>query len=286
LIVALNDASLEIADRQEAKQEEIFSRLKGEFQEVQQALQSSRVVSTVPLTIETIGTGDEPTQLRQIAEKVEARLRRAQEDTAQATQALAQVQSAHIVQQRKEEQEQLALQVKWEEEKAQLQQSKDQLLAEQLEVQERVHRALRSVTVIEVKIEERVPQQVAQLEEVIQQLQQRIIDLELRTMPETPQEVRDLREATARSAVGRLKTLALECKQLSARSTQTYENLTENPELQTLEAQLQEAKKHADTLQAQLKALTPVERMKQFPEQCTAQQQVHMLQSKVMEVSQ
>jgi hypothetical protein len=98
------------------------------------------------------------------------------------------------------------------------------------------------VTVIEVKMEDHLPQQVTQLEEVIQQLQQRITDLELHTMPETPQEIRDLREATARSAVGRLKTFSLECKQLSTRSTQTYETLTENPELQTLEAQLQEAK--------------------------------------------
>ena len=40
-IVALNDASLEIVERKEAKQEEIFSRLAGELQEVQQALQSS-----------------------------------------------------------------------------------------------------------------------------------------------------------------------------------------------------------------------------------------------------
>jgi hypothetical protein len=38
---------------------------------------------------------------------------------------------------------------------------------EQLDVQERVHKSLRSVMVIEVKIEERVPQKVAQLEEVI-----------------------------------------------------------------------------------------------------------------------
>jgi hypothetical protein len=105
-------------------------------------------------------------------------------------------------------------------------------------------------------------------------------------MLETPQEVRDLREATSHSAVGRLKTFALEYKQLSARSTQTYENLIENPELQVLEAKLQEAKQHANMLQAQLKALTPVERMKRFPEQRTAQQQVHTLQSKVMEVSQ
>jgi hypothetical protein len=227
----------------------------------------------------TSGTGDEPTQLHQIVDQVEARLRRAQEDTTQATQALMQAQKALLEQQNEAEWENISLKAKWDEEKA-------QLLAEQLEVQERVHKALHSVTVIEVKMEDRLPQQVTQLEEVIQQLQQCITDLELRTMPETPQEIRDLREATARSTVGRLKTFALECKQLSARSTQTYETLTENPELQTLEAQLQEAKQHADTLQAQIKTLTPVERMKRFTEQRTTQQQVHTLQSKVMEVSQ
>jgi hypothetical protein len=70
------------------------------------------------------------------------------------------------------------------------------LITEQLEVKEQVNRALLSVTIIEVRAEERIPQQVAQLEEVIQQLQQCIADLELRTVPETPQEIRDLREAT------------------------------------------------------------------------------------------
>jgi hypothetical protein len=105
-------------------------------------------------------------------------------------------------------------------------------------------------------------------------------------VPETPQEIRDLREATARSAVDRLKTLASECRQISTRSTQTYETLTENPKLQTLEAQLHQAKQHADVLQAQLKSVTLVERMKRFIEKCTTQQQVHMLQSKVMEGSQ
>jgi cell division protein FtsL len=112
------------------------------------------------------------------------------------------------------------------------------------------------------------------------------MDLELHTVLETPQELRDLREATTQSIVGRLKTFALECKHLSARSIQTYETLAENPKLQTLEAQLQEAKKHADTLQAHIKTLTPVERMKRFAEQLTTQQKVHTLQSKVMEVSQ
>jgi rubrerythrin len=61
----------------------------------------------------------------------------------------------------------------------------------------------------------------------------------------------------------------LECKQLSNRSAQTYENLTENPELQALESQLKEEKQHADTLQAQLKALSAMERMKWSQEKCT-----------------
>jgi hypothetical protein len=94
-----------------------------------------------------------------------------------------------------------------------------------------VNRALLSMTVIEVKVEERIPQQVVQLEEVIQQLQQRMAYLELRTVPETPQDVRDQRKATAKSVDERLKSLARECKQLSNHSSQTYENLTENPKL-------------------------------------------------------
>jgi hypothetical protein len=54
--------------------------------------------------------------------------------------------------------------------------------------------------------------------------------------------MRDQREATARSTVERIKVLALECKQLSSRSAQTYEKLTEDPELKTLESQLHEEK--------------------------------------------
>jgi hypothetical protein len=80
--------------------------------------------------------------------------------------------------------------------------------------------------------------------------------------------------------------LSLEYRQLSTRSAQTYETLAKNPKLQTLEAQIQEAKKHADVLQVQLKSLTLVKIMKRFTEQGTTQQKVHMLQSKVMEVSQ
>jgi hypothetical protein len=58
--------------------------------------------------------------------------------------------------------------VKWDEEKAQLYQIKEQLLAEKLEVKEMVQKSLHSVTVVEINNKERVPQQVAHLEEVIQ----------------------------------------------------------------------------------------------------------------------
>jgi hypothetical protein len=146
------------------------------------------------------------------------------------------------------------------------------LLAEKLEVKEAVNRALRSVTVVEIKAEDRVIQQVDQLIETIQKQQQRIADLELHVVPETPQDVRDQREATARNVVDKLKALAREYKQLRNRSAQTYEKLIENTELQALESQIQEAKQHADTIQAQLKALSAVERMKRSQEQRTTQQ--------------
>jgi hypothetical protein len=85
IVVAVNDASLEITKKQESKQEEVFSRSKVELQEVQQALQSSRVVSTTPLLAGTQEIGDEPTQLHRTADTVEYFLRRAQEETTQAT---------------------------------------------------------------------------------------------------------------------------------------------------------------------------------------------------------
>jgi predicted nucleic acid-binding protein len=76
----------------------------------------------------------------------------------QATQALAQVQGDLVEQRSTAKWENISLQEKWDEEKAQLQQRKEQLLIEKLEVKEMVHIALLSVTVVEVKTEERVPQ--------------------------------------------------------------------------------------------------------------------------------
>ena len=75
-------------------------------------------------------------------------------------------------------------------------------------------------------------------------------------------------------------------KNMNNRSAQTYEWLTEDPELKTLDSQLREAKQKETTLQVQLKLLSVVERMKISQEQHTAQQQVHAIQSRVMEVNQ
>jgi septation ring formation regulator EzrA len=96
-------------------------------------------------------------------------------------------------------------------------------------VKEVVNREMFSMNVMEVKAEDQVMKQVAQLEEVTQQLQQCIIDLELCTVPETPQEVKDQREANSRSTVERIKALTLECKQFTDHSAQTYEKITKNP---------------------------------------------------------
>jgi hypothetical protein len=67
-------------------------------------------------------------------------------------------------------------------------------------------------------------------------------------VPDTPQDVRDQRVATARSEVEIIKALAMECKQLIDHSAQDYERLTENPELKALESQLQEVKQQAETI--------------------------------------
>jgi predicted nucleic acid-binding Zn-ribbon protein len=120
----------------------------------------------------------------------------------------------------------------------QIQQEKEKMLAKQVGVKQAVNGALCSVTGLEKKVKDQVENQVVQLVEAIQQLQQRIADLELQTVPSTSQDVRGQREATARSTNERIRSLALECEQLSNRSAQNYERLTEDPELKTLESHL------------------------------------------------
>jgi hypothetical protein len=99
IIAALNDASLEIMEKKEAKKEEMYDRLKVKFQGVQQALQSSCAMSTVPLSSGEPELGDEPAQLHRLADAVKARLHHTQEEVEQATQTLKKVQGDIIEQQ-------------------------------------------------------------------------------------------------------------------------------------------------------------------------------------------
>jgi hypothetical protein len=97
--------------------------------------------------------------------------------------------------------------------------------------------------------------------------------------------VLDQREETTRGTVERIKVFPLECKKLSDRSAQTYEHLADNLELRILEAQLQEAKQQASIVQAQMKHLLVIEKMKRSQEMRAVQQQVNSIQGRVMEVT-
>jgi hypothetical protein len=59
----------------------MYDRIEVELRGVQQALQSSHIVSTVPPPSEAPELGDEPTQLHRLADATEAHLHHAQEET-------------------------------------------------------------------------------------------------------------------------------------------------------------------------------------------------------------
>jgi hypothetical protein len=123
-----------------------------------------------------------------------------------------------------------------------MQKEKDQLLAEKIGVKEAVTKHFTLCWAWHRRNQESTEIQVGKLAEAIQQLQARVMELEIQAVSSTPQEVHDQREEADRTVVGRIRALASECKQLSNRSAQTYEHLAEDLELRKLEAQLQEAK--------------------------------------------
>jgi len=81
----------------------------------------------------------------------------------QATQALTQVQGVLVEKHSTVEREKLDLQAKFDEEKSQLQKEKEQFLTQKLEVKEMVNKAPHSMKFVEVKVDERIPQQIVQL---------------------------------------------------------------------------------------------------------------------------
>jgi hypothetical protein len=76
IITAVSNTSEEIFQQSKAKQETMFDRIKADLKGVQQALYSSHIVSTASLSAGDIEVGDEPTQLRRLADSTEAHLRR------------------------------------------------------------------------------------------------------------------------------------------------------------------------------------------------------------------
>jgi hypothetical protein len=74
IIAALNNTLLEIAEKQESKQEEVFSHIRDMLQGVQQEIQSRCTFSIAPLPSGTLELGDEPAQVHQIVNVVEAQL--------------------------------------------------------------------------------------------------------------------------------------------------------------------------------------------------------------------
>jgi hypothetical protein len=96
----------------------MYDRIETELRGVQQALHSSRAVSTVPLPSEEPELGDEPTQLHRIADVTEAHLHRAQEEKEHATVALKQAQEEVVEKIDVAQQEKDDLHTKFEEERA------------------------------------------------------------------------------------------------------------------------------------------------------------------------
>jgi hypothetical protein len=71
-----------------------------------------------------------------------------------------------------EEHEKVSLQSNFEVEKSQMQQEKEQLIAEKIEVNEEVNGSLRSMTGLELQAKDQVMHQVGKLIESVQKLQQ------------------------------------------------------------------------------------------------------------------
>jgi hypothetical protein len=80
IIAVVSETSEDILQRNEEKKETMYDKITVELKWVQQALYSSRVVSTVPPPLEGIELGDEPPQLRRLVDSTEAHLHHVQEE--------------------------------------------------------------------------------------------------------------------------------------------------------------------------------------------------------------
>jgi hypothetical protein len=71
IIPVVEDASEDILQRHEVKQETVYERIEKDLKDIQQAIHSSRAVPTMPSSSKSAELGDEPTQLRRLADAIE-----------------------------------------------------------------------------------------------------------------------------------------------------------------------------------------------------------------------
>jgi hypothetical protein len=74
IIVVMEKASEDILQRHGAKQETLYERIEKELKNIQQAIHSSHTVPIAPYLLKSAKLGDEPTQLRILADATEAQI--------------------------------------------------------------------------------------------------------------------------------------------------------------------------------------------------------------------
>jgi hypothetical protein len=74
IIAAMEDASEDILKRHGVKQKMLYERIEKELKDMQQAIHSSHAVPTVPSSSKIVELGNEPVQLRRLADATEAQL--------------------------------------------------------------------------------------------------------------------------------------------------------------------------------------------------------------------
>jgi adenylate kinase len=69
IIIVVEDSLEDILQRHEAKQETLYDRIQKELKDIQQVIQLNHTMSTAPSSVESVELGDDPTQLRRLADE-------------------------------------------------------------------------------------------------------------------------------------------------------------------------------------------------------------------------
>jgi hypothetical protein len=74
IITVVEDASEDILQRHEVKKETLYDRIDKELKDIHQAIHLSRAMPIAPSSVESVELGNDPTQLRRLADATKARL--------------------------------------------------------------------------------------------------------------------------------------------------------------------------------------------------------------------